>query len=164
MDGLGGGFSCKLLTTTTTTNYQHTLALSPHPPRPPRRATMLSVITCDAPVTPEVWRGMFKRGSINSFNQITVDGDTSTNDTVIGLASGLEGGAGGWARCLACLAILVWLVQSSNVVRAAGNQCSGFPSAAAAVISDPASPEAQKLEAALTALLQARGQGVQRVC
>ncbi|EFN54405.1 hypothetical protein CHLNCDRAFT_135738 [Chlorella variabilis] len=86
----------------------------------PNMATMLSVITCDAPVTPEVWRGMFKRGSINSFNQITVDGDTSTNDTVIGLASGLEGGA---------------------------------------VISDPASPEAQKLEAALTALLQARGQG-----
>ena len=37
---------------------------------------------------------MFKRGAINSFNQITVDGDTSTNDTVIGLASGLAGGEG----------------------------------------------------------------------
>lgn len=35
-----------------------------------RRATMLAVLTCDAPVTPEVWRGMFKRGSINSFNQV----------------------------------------------------------------------------------------------
>ncbi|KAL4429620.1 hypothetical protein ABPG77_008669 [Micractinium sp. CCAP 211/92] len=81
----------------------------------PNMATMLSVITCDAPVTPEVWRGMFKRGAVNSFNQITVDGDTSTNDTVIGLASGTAGGE---------------------------------------VISDPASPEAQKLEAALTALLQ----------
>lgn len=102
---------------------------------------MLAVLTCDAPVAPEVrlplavhvvgaglvlaanvsrcmlnkreqwpcvlttftqmphlqvWRGMFKRGAINSFNQITVDGDTSTNDTVIGLASGLAGGAGGW--------------------------------------------------------------------
>lgn len=107
------------------------------------RATMLAVLTCDAPVAPEVrslsanlatllalvlercavqaevlrchwciytclpmpahslprlapqvWRGMFKRGAINSFNQITVDGDTSTNDTVIGLASGLAGGEG----------------------------------------------------------------------
>lgn len=52
---------------------------------------------------------MFKRGAINSFNQITVDGDTSTNDTVIGLASGLAGGEGrsgqgGRAvKCRACL-------------------------------------------------------------
>lgn len=68
-------------------------------PSPATRATMLSVITCDAPVTPEVWRGMFKRGAVNSFNQITVDGDTSTNDTVIGLASGLAGGDGEFGSC-----------------------------------------------------------------
>ena len=55
---------------------------------------MLSVVTCDAPVAPAVWRGMFKCAGVNSFNQITVDGDTSTNDTVIGLTSGLAGGAG----------------------------------------------------------------------
>jgi N-acetylglutamate synthase/N-acetylornithine aminotransferase len=55
---------------------------------------MLSVVTCDAPVTPEVWRAMFRRGAAASFNQITVDGDTSTNDTVLGLASGLAGGQG----------------------------------------------------------------------
>jgi glutamate N-acetyltransferase/amino-acid N-acetyltransferase len=52
------------------------------------------VVTCDAPVTPDVWRAMFRRGVVNSFNQITVDGDTSTNDTVIGLASGMAGGEG----------------------------------------------------------------------
>lgn len=59
----------------------------------PNMATMLGVLTCDAPVTPEVWTGIVKRGSMNSFNQITVDGDTSTNDCVIGLASGAAGGA-----------------------------------------------------------------------
>lgn len=47
----------------------------------PNMATMLGVLTCDAPVTAAVWRGMVKRGSMKSFNQITVDGDTSTNDT-----------------------------------------------------------------------------------
>ncbi|KAF5840425.1 ArgJ-like domain-containing protein [Dunaliella salina] len=57
----------------------------------PNMATMLGVVTCDAAVTPEVWRGMVKRASIASFNQITVDGDTSTNDCVIGLASGAAG-------------------------------------------------------------------------
>jgi glutamate N-acetyltransferase/amino-acid N-acetyltransferase len=63
---------------------------------------MLSVITCDAPVTPDLWRAMFRRGSVNSWNQITVDGDTSTNDTVIGLASGMAGGEGerAWAEGL----------------------------------------------------------------
>jgi glutamate N-acetyltransferase / amino-acid N-acetyltransferase len=58
----------------------------------PNMATMLSVVTCDAPVAPNVWRGMFRRGAAASFNQITVDGDTSTNDTVVGLASGAAGG------------------------------------------------------------------------
>lgn len=59
----------------------------------PNMATMLGVVTCDAVVDPEVWRGMVKRASIASFNQITVDGDTSTNDCVIGLASGSAGNA-----------------------------------------------------------------------
>jgi len=59
----------------------------------PNMATMLAVVTCDAPVAPEAWRGMFRRASASSFNQITVDGDTSTNDTVIGLTSGMAGGA-----------------------------------------------------------------------
>jgi N-acetylglutamate synthase/N-acetylornithine aminotransferase len=44
-------------------------------------------------VTPECWRSIFKRCARDSFNQISVDGDTSTNDSVIGLASGAAGGA-----------------------------------------------------------------------
>jgi len=57
----------------------------------PNMATMLGVVTCDASVTSEAWREMVRRASIASFNQITVDGDTSTNDCVIGLASGAAG-------------------------------------------------------------------------
>ncbi|KAF6263030.1 arginine biosynthesis protein ArgJ [Scenedesmus sp. NREL 46B-D3] len=57
----------------------------------PNMATMLGVVTCDADVEPEAWRGMLRRACEASFNAITVDGDTSTNDTVIGLASGKSG-------------------------------------------------------------------------
>ncbi|GBF99744.1 hypothetical protein Rsub_12519 [Raphidocelis subcapitata] len=57
----------------------------------PNMATMLGVVTTDADVDVEVWRGMLRRATDASFNSITVDGDTSTNDTVIGLASGKAG-------------------------------------------------------------------------
>ncbi|KAL6534261.1 hypothetical protein OROHE_013186 [Orobanche hederae] len=57
----------------------------------PNMATMLGVITTDALVTSDVWRKMVRAAVNRSFNQITVDGDTSTNDCVIGLASGLSG-------------------------------------------------------------------------
>ncbi|XP_058003104.1 arginine biosynthesis bifunctional protein ArgJ, chloroplastic isoform X6 [Hevea brasiliensis] len=49
------------------------------------------VITTDALVKSDVWRKMVQFAVNRSFNQITVDGDTSTNDTVIALASGLSG-------------------------------------------------------------------------
>jgi glutamate N-acetyltransferase/amino-acid N-acetyltransferase len=54
----------------------------------PNMATMLAVVTCDAAVSPSAWRSMVARASDASFNAITVDGDTSTNDCVVGLASG----------------------------------------------------------------------------
>ena len=54
----------------------------------PNMATMLSFVTCDAAVSPQLWQEMLTRAVNRSFNQITVDGDTSTNDTVIGLANG----------------------------------------------------------------------------
>ncbi|XP_012074890.1 arginine biosynthesis bifunctional protein ArgJ, chloroplastic isoform X2 [Jatropha curcas] len=57
----------------------------------PNMATMLGVITTDALVEADVWRKMVLIAVNRSFNQITVDGDTSTNDTVIALASGLSG-------------------------------------------------------------------------
>ncbi|MDY6806278.1 MAG: bifunctional ornithine acetyltransferase/N-acetylglutamate synthase [Cyanobacteriota bacterium] len=54
----------------------------------PNMATMLGFITCDAAVSPPLWQKMLARAVNRSFNQITVDGDTSTNDTVIALANG----------------------------------------------------------------------------
>ena len=54
----------------------------------PNMATMLSFITCDATVSPDLWQTLLTRSVDRSFNQITVDGDTSTNDTVIALANG----------------------------------------------------------------------------
>lgn len=81
----------------------------------PNMATLLSVITTDANVEPSLWHTILLHGVQKSFNQITVDGDTSTNDTCIGLASG-----------------------------AAAND----------LIKHSTSEAAQKLEAAVTALLQ----------
>ena len=54
----------------------------------PNMATMLCFITCDAVVSSSLWQEMLKRAVDKSFNQITVDGDTSTNDCVIALANG----------------------------------------------------------------------------
>ncbi|MBD2104702.1 bifunctional ornithine acetyltransferase/N-acetylglutamate synthase [Leptolyngbya sp. FACHB-261] len=56
----------------------------------PNMATMLAFITCDAAVTPSLWQQMLVKAVDQSFNQITVDGDTSTNDTVLALANGLS--------------------------------------------------------------------------
>eukprot|EP00252_Welwitschia_mirabilis_P002763 TRINITY_DN12742_c0_g1_i1.p1 TRINITY_DN12742_c0_g1~~TRINITY_DN12742_c0_g1_i1.p1 ORF type:complete len:498 (-),score=120.31 TRINITY_DN12742_c0_g1_i1:19-1512(-) len=58
----------------------------------PNMATMLSVITSDVAVGVDLWRQVILKSVKRSFNQITVDGDSSTNDTVIALASGLAGG------------------------------------------------------------------------
>lgn len=57
----------------------------------PSMATMLAVVTCDAHVDPDLWQYMLKRAVNKSFNAITVDGDTSTNDVVCALAGGLSG-------------------------------------------------------------------------
>jgi len=54
----------------------------------PDMATMLGTLSCDAAVSPEVWQGMVKRAVQRSFNAITVDGDTSTNDTFLAFAAG----------------------------------------------------------------------------
>lgn len=54
----------------------------------PNMATMLGFVTCDAAVSPHLWQEMLSRAVDQSFNQITVDGDTSTNDTVLALANG----------------------------------------------------------------------------
>ena len=57
----------------------------------PNMATMLSFITTDAEVGPEFLSNALKKAVDVSFNMISVDGDTSTNDMVIVLANGLAG-------------------------------------------------------------------------
>lgn len=57
----------------------------------PNMATMLSVVLCDADVDAALWQGMFDRAVKATFNRVSVDGDTSTNDTVLGLANGASG-------------------------------------------------------------------------
>ena len=54
----------------------------------PDMATMLGFFSCDASVEANVWKGMVRRAVQRSFNAITVDGDTSTNDTVLAFAAG----------------------------------------------------------------------------
>lgn len=58
----------------------------------PNMATMLAFITTDAPISPSACDAMLRSAVARSFNRITVDSDTSTNDTCILMASGAEGG------------------------------------------------------------------------
>lgn len=57
----------------------------------PNMATMLGYITTDADVSQEALQQALREITDTSFNQITVDGDTSTNDTVLVLANGKAG-------------------------------------------------------------------------
>lgn len=59
----------------------------------PNMATMLSVITTDADIAPEALDRALRAAVSESFNRISVDGDMSTNDTVLILASGQVGGS-----------------------------------------------------------------------
>ena len=57
----------------------------------PNMATMLCVALTDAKVEREPWQAMFGRAVEKTFNRVSVDGDTSTNDTILGLANGASG-------------------------------------------------------------------------
>jgi glutamate N-acetyltransferase / amino-acid N-acetyltransferase len=57
----------------------------------PNMATMLAFITTDANITSELLGYSLKRAADRSFNRITVDGDTSTNDMALILANGVAG-------------------------------------------------------------------------
>jgi glutamate N-acetyltransferase/amino-acid N-acetyltransferase len=54
----------------------------------PNMATMLCVLTTDAALPPTLGRKLLQQAVDASFNRITVDGDMSTNDTVLLLANG----------------------------------------------------------------------------
>ncbi|HTI99984.1 MAG TPA: bifunctional ornithine acetyltransferase/N-acetylglutamate synthase, partial [Dongiaceae bacterium] len=66
-------------------------ATGARPAAMPLHATMLGFITTDAAVAPQVLQAALREAVAHSFNRITVDGDMSTNDTVLVLANGLAG-------------------------------------------------------------------------
>ena len=59
----------------------------------PNMATMLAFITTDASIEGDVLKKLMKEAADLSFNQISVDGDMSTNDTMLMMANGLAGNA-----------------------------------------------------------------------
>jgi glutamate N-acetyltransferase/amino-acid N-acetyltransferase len=58
----------------------------------PNMATMIAVVTTDAPVSSAALDAALHAAANASFNRVTVDSDTSTNDTCVALASGAAGG------------------------------------------------------------------------
>ena len=58
----------------------------------PQMATMLAFVTTDAPIEPPMLSATLRHVVARTFNQVSVDGDPSTNDTVFLLASGAAGG------------------------------------------------------------------------
>ena len=57
----------------------------------PRMATTLGFVLTDARVSPAVLRGILARANERSYSRLSVDGDTSTNDTMVLLANGASG-------------------------------------------------------------------------
>ncbi|KAJ5099513.1 hypothetical protein N7532_006514 [Penicillium argentinense] len=58
----------------------------------PNMATLLGVLCTDAAIEPAALRSLLKHAVSRSFNSISIDGDTSTNDTIAVLANGAAGG------------------------------------------------------------------------
>lgn len=83
----------------------------------PNMATMLAYLTTDAPVARGFLQEVLQRAVDDSFHMISVDGDTSTNDTVLALANGaaggpeITGGAAGEAFEAALRAVAVFLAK-----------------------------------------------------
>jgi len=57
----------------------------------PNLATMLAFLTTDADASPDLLQQVLRDAVERTFNQVSVDGDTSTNDMVVLLASGASG-------------------------------------------------------------------------
>jgi glutamate N-acetyltransferase/amino-acid N-acetyltransferase len=54
----------------------------------PDMATMLSFVFTDAPIAAPALQALLARGAVDTFNAVTVDGDTSTSDTLMAFATG----------------------------------------------------------------------------
>jgi glutamate N-acetyltransferase/amino-acid N-acetyltransferase len=54
----------------------------------PDMATMLAFVFTDAPIAPQALQSLLKAGVEDTFNAVTIDGDTSTSDTLLAFATG----------------------------------------------------------------------------
>ncbi|HEY7201343.1 MAG TPA: bifunctional glutamate N-acetyltransferase/amino-acid acetyltransferase ArgJ [Candidatus Dormibacteraeota bacterium] len=104
LDGEGGEAAARAIMTTDTVPKTHAIEfeLGGGPVRVggmckgsgmihPNMATMLAYVTTDAAVEPGWVAAAVKRIADRSFNQVTVDGDSSTNDTFLVIANGAAG-------------------------------------------------------------------------
>ena len=60
----------------------------------PDMATMLSFVFTDAPISPRVLQKLLKEVVVDTFNAVTIDGDTSTSDTLLAFATGAAAARG----------------------------------------------------------------------
>jgi glutamate N-acetyltransferase / amino-acid N-acetyltransferase len=60
----------------------------------PDMATMLSFLFTDAPIAPAVLKALLRQGVEDTFNAVTIDGDTSTSDTLLAFATGAAAARG----------------------------------------------------------------------
>ena len=60
----------------------------------PDMGTMLSFVFTDAPIAPVVLKALLRDGVENTFNAVTIDGDTSTSDTLLAFATGAAAARG----------------------------------------------------------------------
>jgi glutamate N-acetyltransferase/amino-acid N-acetyltransferase len=60
----------------------------------PDMATMLSFVFTDAPISAPALQSLLKAGVEDSFNAVTIDGDTSTSDTLLAFATGAAAAQG----------------------------------------------------------------------
>src|SRR5262249_30805127 len=60
----------------------------------PDMATMLAFVFTDAPIAAGALQGLISRSVVDTFNAVTVDGDTSTSDTLLAFATGTAAAGG----------------------------------------------------------------------
>jgi glutamate N-acetyltransferase/amino-acid N-acetyltransferase len=60
----------------------------------PDMATMLAFVFTDAPISPRILQSLLKDGVADTFNAVTIDGDTSTSDTLLAFATGAAAARG----------------------------------------------------------------------
>ncbi len=97
----------------------------------PDMATMLAFVFTDAPIAPRVLQALLREGVADTFNAVTIDGDTSTSDTLLAFATGAAAARG-----------------APRIARAGDPRLKGFRAALQKVLADLAEQVARDGEGA----------------